>query len=64
MITNASHDDYNSNCDAATAKALEMGALHFEAGGMKRNAPTAVEARCTYLVFLFAHFINFTFWMA
>ncbi len=50
LITNASHN--NSNCDAATVKALEMGVLYFETGGMKRNAPAAVKLEAYFSVLL------------
>lgn len=50
LITNASHDNYNSNCDAATVKALEMRVLYFETGGMKRDAPAAVKLEAHFNV--------------
>lgn len=52
LITNASRNDYSSNCDAAAAKALEMGVLHFEAGGMKRDTPAAVKLEASFSVLL------------
>ena len=52
LITNVSHDNYNSNCDAATVKALEMGVLYFETGGMKHNAPAAVKLEADFSVLL------------
>lgn len=63
LIINASFTTTpNSYCDAATVKALEMGVLYFETGGMKRNAPAAVKLEAYFSV-LFAHFTNFRFWM-
>lgn len=52
LITNASHNNYNSNCDAATVKALEKGVLYFETGGMKRDAPVAVKPEAHFSVLL------------
>lgn len=52
LITSASRDEHNSNCDAATVKALEMGVLYFETGGMKRTAPAAVKLEAHFSVLL------------
>lgn len=52
LITNASHNNSNTNCDAATVEALEMGVLYFETGGMKHSAPAAVELEAHFTVLL------------
>lgn len=62
LITKAAPNNQNSNRAAATANAFEMGTLHFEAGGMKCNAPAAVELKADFSVP--AHLPNFTLRMA
>lgn len=48
--TNASHN--NSNCDAVALRAVEMGVLYFETGGMKHDAPAAVKLEADFSVLL------------